>query len=221
MLSIKVDDEQTVSARLDRPPDATALYVFAHGAGAGMDHAFMAAMAAALSARRVAVLRFQFPYMEQGAKRPDRPAVAHATIRAAVAEARRLAPTLPLFAGGKSFGGRMSSQAQAVEPLDGVQGLVFLGFPLHPTNKPSDERAAHLAEVDVPMLFVQGSRDALADLALLTPIVAGLGARATLSVIEGADHSFRVPAKILRAEDVVAGIADRMANWIERRLTAS
>lgn len=156
-----------------------------------MTHPFMAAVAAGLAERGIATLRYQFPYMEKGSKRPDPPKVAHAAVREAVAEAARRFRGLPLFAGGKSFGGRMTSQAQAIEPLAGVRGLVFVGFPLHPAGKPADERGAHLADVKVPMLFLQGSRDELADLALLRPVVERLGDRATLAVFEGADHSFR------------------------------
>ena len=163
----------------------------AHGAGAGMTHRFLADAAAGLAERGIATLRFQFPYMEKGSKRPDPPKVAHAAVREAVAEAARLFPGLRLFAGGKSFGGRMASQAQALEPITGVVGLVFLGFPLHAPGKPSNERAAHLRDVRVPMLFLQGSRDDLADLALLRPVAESLGERATLKVFEGGDHSFR------------------------------
>ena len=156
---------------VDAPNDARAVYVLAHGAGAGMRHAFMQAIAEGLAGRGVAVLRYEFPYMEQGSKRPDAPKVAQARVREAVVEARKRFPGLALFAGGKSFGGRMTSQAQAAEPLPGVLGLAFLGFPLHAAGKPSNERAAHLADVKVPMLFLQGTRDALADLALLRPVI--------------------------------------------------
>jgi hypothetical protein len=186
-----------------RPDDAKALYVFAHGAGAGMTHKAMEANARALAERGVATLRYQFPYMEKGSKRVDPPRVAHAAVRAAVAEAARLAPNLPLFAGGRSFGGRMTSQAQALDPLSGVRGLAFLGFPLHPAGKPGIERAEHLAEVQVPMLFVSGDRDALAEMDLLRPVVAGLGDEATLHVVAGADHSFRVAAKDAEAIDAL------------------
>ncbi|MFG0285360.1 MAG: alpha/beta family hydrolase [Phycisphaerales bacterium JB039] len=179
---------------------ATACLVLAHGAGAGMRHPFMAAVADGLAARGIATLRYQFPYMERGSRRPDSPAVAHSAVRAAVSEARLLAPGLPLIAGGKSFGGRMTSQAQAAAPLAGVRGLVFLGFPLHPAGKPSTERAEHLLDVDIPMLFLQGTRDDLAQLDLLKPIIARLGARATLKVIDGADHSFHVLARSGRTD---------------------
>jgi predicted alpha/beta-hydrolase family hydrolase len=187
-----------------RPEGAKALYLFAHGAGAGMTHKAMDSCARGLATRGIATLRFQFPYMEKGSKRPDPPRIAHAAVRAAVAEAARLAPDLPLFAGGRSFGGRMTSQAQAIEPLAGVRGLAFLGFPLHPAGKPGIERAEHLARVAVPMLFVSGDRDALAELELLQPVVTALGERATLRVVAGADHSFRVAAKEAEALDALA-----------------
>src|SRR5207244_1482266 len=182
---------------------AHACYVLAHGAGAGMTHPFMAAMANGLDERGIATLRYQFPYMEQRSKRPDVPKVAHAAVRAAVLEAGRLLPNTPLFAGGKSFGGRMTSQAQAASPLPGVRGLVFLGFPLHPAGRPSDERAKHLFEVQIPMLFLQGTRDGLADLNLLEPLCKRLGSRATLKPFEGADHSFHVPARSGRKDSEV------------------
>jgi predicted alpha/beta-hydrolase family hydrolase len=187
----------------------------AHGAGAGMTHPFMADVAGELAERGIATLRYQFPYMEQGSKRPDTPAVAQATVRAAVAEAARRLPALPLFAGGKSFGGRMTSQAQAALPLPGVRGLVFLGFPLHPAGKPDDKRAEHLADVKVPMLFLQGTRDALAELALLRPVVERLGSRAALKVFEDADHSFHLPARGGRTDaQVRAAMLDALALWI-------
>jgi hypothetical protein len=192
-----------VSGLFLRPEGAKALFVFAHGAGAGMTHKAMEANARALAERGIATLRYQFPYMEKGSKRVDPPKVAHAAVRAAVAEAGRQAPDLPLFAGGRSFGGRMTSQAQALEPLPGVRGLAFLGFPLHPAGKPGIERAEHLAEVQVPMLFVSGDRDALAEMDLLRPVVAGLGDEATLHVVAGADHSFRVAAKDAEAIDAL------------------
>ena len=199
---------------LDRPPAARAGYVLAHGAGAGMAHPFLAAVARGLSERGIATLRYQFPYMERGSKRPDPPKVAHAAVREAVAEAARLLPGLPLFAGGKSFGGRMTSQAQALEPLPGVRGLAFLGFPLHPAGKPSDERAAHLADVNVPMLFLQGTRDELADLALLRPVVERLGERARLVTFEHADHSFHAPAKSgVKDAEVMEQLLNQMAGY--------
>jgi len=189
--------------------------VLAHGAGAGMTHKSMAATADGLAERGVAVLRFNFPYMERGSKRPDNPPVAHAAIRAAVAEAARLAPELPLFAGGRSFGGRMTSQAQAEDPLAGVAGLVFFAFPLHPAGKPGVERAEHLAKVKLPMLFLQGSRDDLAELDLLKPVVRKLGARAKLALFEDADHSFHVPAKTGRKDpEVLAEILDTARDWM-------
>ena len=203
---------------LEAPPKARACYVLAHGAGAGMTHPFLGAVAKGLAERGVATLRYNFPYMEKGTKRPDTPKVAHAAVRAAVEEAGKRMPGVPLFAGGKSFGGRMTSQAQAIEPLPGVRGLVFLGFPLHPAGKPSDERAAHLSDVMVPMLFLQGTRDDLADLALLKPVVKKLGARATLETFESADHSFHVPAKTGRKDaQVLADILDAAAEWMTAR----
>ena len=188
----------------------------AHGAGAGMAHPFMQAMANALAGNGIATLRYQFPYMEMGTKRPDTPKLAQATVRAAVAEASRLVPHLALFAGGKSFGGRMTSQAQAASPLSGVRGLVFLGFPLHPAGRPSDERAAHLFDVQIPMLFLQGTRDQLADLPLLQALVGKLGTRATLKLFQDADHSFHVPARTGRKDsEVMAEMSQALADWIE------
>src|SRR5438270_4486858 len=207
-LKIRVGDEQ-VSGLLLRPAGAKALYLLAHGAGAGMTHRSMESTAQGLAESGVATLRYQFPYMEKGSKRPDPPRIAHAAVRAAAAEAARIAPDLPLYAGGRSFGGRMTSQAQAAEPMDGVEGLIFLGFPLHPAGKPGIERAVHLARVKVPMLFVSGDRDALAELELLRPVLAELGERATLHVVAGADHSFRVGAKEAEALDTIA-------DWISR-----
>jgi uncharacterized protein len=215
-LTIEVGDT-AVSALLIAPAKARAAYVFAHGAGAGMAHAFMAAVADELAERGIATLRYQFPYMENRSKRPDPPKVAHAAVRAAVAEAQRRLPKLPLIAGGKSFGGRMTSQAQAAEPLAGVAGLAFLGFPLHPAGKPSQDRAKHLADVKVPMLFLQGTRDALAELDQLEPVCKSLGQRATLQLFADADHSFHVPARSGRKDPQVrAEMLDAMAAWIER-----
>jgi len=203
-----------VSALLIRPEQARACFVFAHGAGAGMTHAFMEQVAAGLSARGIATLRYQFPYMEKGGKRPDPPAVAHAAVRAAVAEAARACPGLPLIAGGKSFGGRMTSQAQAKTPLGDVDGLAFFGFPLHAAGKPSADRADHLADVHVPMLFLQGTNDKLADLGLLKPVVAGLGGLASLHLVAGADHSFHVPVRSGRNDrEVMEEILDAFAAW--------
>jgi hypothetical protein len=214
-LDIEVGKAGSISALLDQPANARACFVFAHGAGAGMTHPFMQAVAAGLGERGVATLRYQFPYMEKGSRRPDPPAIAHAAVRAAVAEIRRCCPGMPLIAGGKSFGGRMTSQAQATAPLDGVRALAFLGFPLHPAGKPSSDRAGHLAEIDVPLLFVQGSRDSLAELKLLEPVVHSLGPRATLHVVEGADHSFHVPARSGRNDrEVMDEILDIFADWI-------
>lgn len=207
-LKIPVGDE-FVSGLLLRPNDAKLLYLFAHGAGAGMTHKAMESNAQGLAARGIATLRYQFPYMEKGSKRPDPPRIAHAAVRAAAAEAARLAPDLPLFAGGRSFGGRMTSQAQADSPLPGVRGLAFLGFPLHPAGKPGTDRADHLARVQIPMLFVSGDHDALAKLDLLAPVVDSLGNRSTLHVVGDADHSFRVAAKEAEA-------LDAMADWMLR-----
>lgn len=193
--SIAIDGAGTVSALFIAPQQARACFVFAHGAGAGMTHAFMNQAAQALAGRGIATLRFQFPYMEKGSKRPDPPALAQAAVRAAVAEAARLCPGLPLIAGGKSFGARMTSQAQSAAPLPGVVGLAFLGFPLHPAGKPSAARADHLDAIRVPMLFLQGTRDKLAEMELLEPVVERLGRRAMLHRIEQADHAFHVPAR--------------------------
>jgi predicted alpha/beta-hydrolase family hydrolase len=205
----------SVAGLLLRPPGAKALYVFAHGAGAGMTHKAMASNAAGLTSRGIATLRYQFPYMEKGSGRPDPPRIAHAAVRAAAAKARELGPDLPLFAGGRSFGGRMTSQAQAEAPLPGVRGLAFLGFPLHPAGKPGVERADHLARIEIPMLFVSGDRDALAELALLEPVIAGLGEHATLHLVAHADHSLKVPAKSGRtAADAEAEALDAMARWM-------
>jgi predicted alpha/beta-hydrolase family hydrolase len=214
-LSIEIAKAGQVSALLNRPSQARACFVFAHGAGAGMTHAFMETVADGLCERSVATLRYQFPYMEKGSKRPDPPAIAHAAVRAAVAAAGRSCPGLPLIAGGKSFGGRMTSQAQAAAPLAGVRGLAFLGFPLHPAGKPSSDRAKHLADVHIPMLFLQGTRDNLAELALLEPVVRGLGPSAKLHLVDGADHSFHVLARSGRHDrDVMNEILDAFSAWI-------
>ena len=213
-LTIRLGDE-SVSALLLRPADAKALYLFAHGAGAGMTHKAMESNAHGLAERGVATLRYQFPYMEKGSKRPDPPRIAHAAVRAAAVEAVRIAPDLPLFAGGRSFGGRMTSQAQAGAPLPGVKGLGFMGFPLHPAGKPGIERADHLSRVGVPMLFVSGDRDALAELDLLKPVVAGLGDRATLHLVHHADHSFKTAAKSGRTSaEAEAEALDALADWM-------
>ncbi len=214
-LTIRIDDASTVSGLWQSPSAPRAVLVLAHGAGAGMTHKAMAATAAGLADRGVATLRYQFPYMEKGGKRVDPPPVAHAAVRAAVAEGRRRAGTAPLFAGGRSFGGRMTSQAQALAPPEGVRGLVFFAFPLHPAGKPSVDRAAHLSEVAIPMLFLQGTHDALAETDLLRPVVAGLGSRATLELIADADHSFHVAAKTGRKDaDVLAAMLDVAAAWM-------
>jgi len=215
-VAIEIEDRGSVSGLLHAPQDVRACLVLAHGAGAGMTHPFMAAVAEGLASRSVATLRYQFPYMERGAKRPDPPAVAQGAVRAAVAEAARALPGVPLFAGGKSFGGRMASQAQAAEPLPGVRGLAFLGFPLHAPGKASDERGAHLFDVRIPMLFLQGSRDDFADLSLLQPLVKKLGAGATLKLFDDADHSFHVPARSGRKdEEVREEMLSALAGWME------
>jgi uncharacterized protein len=214
-LTLALPSGATVSALLLRPGNARACLVFAHGAGAGMSHPFMEAVATGLCDRGIATLRYQFPYMEKGSKRPDAPAVAHAAVRAAVGEAARLCPSLPLIAGGKSFGGRMTSQAQAIAPLPGVRGLAFLGFPLHPAGKPSVARAAHLSDITTPMLFLQGTRDALAELRLLEPVVKGLGSLASLHVVQEADHSFHVLARSGRNDrEVMNEVLDALAVWV-------
>jgi predicted alpha/beta-hydrolase family hydrolase len=214
-LRINLDPTQSVAALVNTPPKPVACFVMAHGAGAGMDHPFMARVAAGLYERNIATLRYQFAYMERGSKRPDRPALAHAAVRAAVTRAAKVFPDVPLFAGGKSFGARMSSQAQAAQPLTNVRGLAFFGFPLHSAGSPSAVRAAHLADVAVPMLFLQGGRDKLADLALLLPVVRALGKRATLCVFENADHSFHVPVRSGQTDgQVMNELLDTMADWV-------
>lgn len=213
-LSIDVRPDLRVSALLQLPAHARALFVFAHGAGAGMNHPFMTDLASALAKRDVGTLRYQFPSMERGSRRPDSPTVCHATVRAAVAEARNQAPTLAIVAGGKSFGGRMTSQAHSLRALPDVRGLVFVGFPLHPPKHPGVERAKHLSDVSIPMLFLQGTRDELADLALLEPVVDSLGPRARLKRIDGADHSFHVRARDGRINsEVIAELADVIVGW--------
>jgi uncharacterized protein len=216
-ISITVNDSTCVSALLQTPLRPRACYVLAHGAGAGMNHPFMATVAAELAGRGIATLRYQFPYMERGSKRPDPPALAQAAVRAGVAAAAHALPKLPLIAGGKSFGGRMTSQAQAAEPLPGVRGLAFLGFPLHPAGRPSQERAKHLFDVTIPMLFLQGTRDTLAALDQLEPLCKTLGRRATLKLFADADHSFHVPARTGRKDAEVRGeVLDALAAWIDR-----
>lgn len=218
-LSLEVDGE-SVSALLDRPADAKALLVLAHGAGAGMRHRFMASVAAGLAERGIATLRFQFPYLEAGRKRPDAPARAVAAIRAAVAGASRLVPDLPLFSGGKSYGGRMSSTAASEAPLAGVRGIVFFGFPLHAPGKESAARAEHLGAVSVPMLFLQGTRDRLAEIGLVTDVADRLD-NAEIAVFDDADHSFHVPKSSGRTDgEVMAAMLDRVADWIGQTIAA-
>ena len=203
-----------VSALLVRPDDAWAGYVLAHGAGAGMRHSFMERIALALAGRGVATLRYQFPYVEHGGRRPDPPGVLEATVRAAAAKARELMPGLPLVAGGKSMGGRMTSGAMARRPLEEVRGIVFLGFPLHPAKQPGSARAEHLERVQAPMLFLQGTRDSLADVDLITRVCTELGPRATLHVVDGADHSFSVLKRSGRSDDqVLDELADTITDW--------
>ncbi len=212
-VSLRVDDSHTVSGLYLHPPQATACYVLAHGAGAGMQHPSMTKVAEALADLGIATLRYQFPYMERGSKRPDSPPLCHATVRAAVSHAARLTD-LPLIAGGRSFGGRMTSQAQALAPLPGVRGLAFLAFPLHPAGKPGIERAAHLADVRIPMFFAQGTHDELATLALLQDVVAELGERATLKLLDPADHSFHVPARSGRKDaEVLREALQALVQW--------
>ena len=206
---------ETVSGLLLRPPNASALYLFAHGAGAGMSHKAMESNAQGLAERGIATLRYQFLYMEKGSGRPDPPKLAHAVVRAAAAEAARLAPGLPLYAGGRSFGGRMTSQAQADAPLPEVRGLAFLGFPLHPAGKPGIERAEHLSRISIPMLFVSGDRDALAETELLRPVVAALDDKARMHLVPHADHSFKAAAKSGRTSaQAEAEALDAIAEWI-------
>ncbi len=213
-LSIEVDEATRVPGLLQRGPDAHALLVLAHGAGAGMAHPFLAQFAAGLAQEGIATLRFEFPYMARKSRRPDPPPLCHAAVRAAVETARRAAPDLRLLAGGKSFGGRMTSQAQAINPLDSVQGLVFLGFPLHPPERPSATRGEHLARVAIPMLFLQGSRDAFATAEYLDPLIERLGERAQLVQLAGADHSFHVPARSGRTdEEVRAQMLEAVASF--------
>jgi uncharacterized protein len=216
VLTLEVDGADPVGALLVRPASARACYVLAHGAGAGMEHPFMLACAQELSRLGIATLRYQFPYMQRRSKRPDPPPLCHATVRAAVAYAGSMLPTLPLIAGGRSFGGRMTSQAQAAAPLPGVLGLAFLGFPLHPAKQPSTGRAKHLFDVRLPMLFLQGTRDELAELDLLLPLIDELGARATLHRVEDADHSFHVPARTGRRDpDVRNELLQQLARWTD------
>jgi predicted alpha/beta-hydrolase family hydrolase len=212
---ISIGREGQLSGLLQVPSRAVACYVLAHGAGAGMDHPFLGSVATELAERAVATLRFQFPFMERGSRRPDSPRVAQETVRAAVKAAAELVPELPLIAGGRSFGGRMASQAQAASALAGVRGLAFVGFPLHPAKRPSVDRANHLFEIDIPMLFLQGTRDDLADLQQLRSVCGQLGDRATLRLFEDADHGFHVRARSGRTDaQIRADIADSVAGWI-------
>jgi predicted alpha/beta-hydrolase family hydrolase len=219
LISIAVHEGLRVSARLERPAGARACYVLAHGAGAGMEHPFMRAVAAGLATRAIATLRYQFPYMERRSRRPDPPALCHATVRAAVAECVRRMPALPLIAGGRSFGGRMTSQAQAQQPLAGVRGLAFLGFPLHPAGQPADHRAEHLARVEIPLLFLQGTRDTLAERPLLDALLARLGRRASVCWLEDADHAFHVRMRSGRTDaQVMTTALEALCAWLERLL---
>jgi predicted alpha/beta-hydrolase family hydrolase len=215
-LTIEVGRERRVCGLLSMPASPRACLVLAHGAGAGMRHPFLEATAAGACARGIANLRYQFPYMEQGARRPDPPALAQAAVRAAVEAARRRLPALPLVAGGKSFGGRMTSQAQAARPMPELRGIVFFGFPLHPAGRPSQERAAHLNGVRLPMLFLQGTRDALADAGLMRQVADGLGPCASLTFLAEADHSFHVPARSGRTDREILGeLLDRFEAWLD------
>jgi predicted alpha/beta-hydrolase family hydrolase len=221
-VSLIVEEGVRVSALLNAPLPARAALVLAHGAGAGMTHPFLAAVANGLAERGIATLRYQFPYMERDGKRPDPPKLAHATVRAAAGEALRRMPKVPLFAGGKSFGGRMTSQAQALTPIPGVRGLVFLGFPLHPAGRPSADRGKHLFDVRISMLFLQGTRDALAELPQLEPLCQALGECAQLTLFADADHSFHVPKKSGRKDsDVRNDMLNALGSWIDRVIAHS
>jgi len=218
-VTIAVSEAISVSGLWQCTPASKASLVLAHGAGAGMHHPFLAGVANELQGLGLATLRYQFPYMEHHDKRPDPPALCHATVRAAAAAALRLSPSLPLFAGGKSFGGRMTSQAQAAAPLAAVRGLVFLGFPLHPPKQPSESRAQHLSKIEIPLLFLQGTRDAFAEWSLLQPVVTRLGDRATLSPVHDADHSFHVAARTGRTDAQVQTLMlNALAAWISLML---
>ena len=221
-VTIAIDEDTSVSGLLQVPAGACAVYVMAHGAGADMTHPFMTSVAAGLAERGVATLRYQFPYMQRGSRRPDLPRVSQGTVRAAVAAATGFLPGVALVARGKSFGGRMTSQAQAEGALPGVRGLAFLGFPLHPAGQPSQDRGHHLAEVRTPMLFLQGTRDQLALPEQIEPLCKALGARATLHVVEGADHAFHVPVRSGRNEDQVRQeMIGVLVAWIKRVTAAS
>ncbi|MEP6608434.1 MAG: alpha/beta family hydrolase [Burkholderiaceae bacterium] len=215
LLTIRITDIESVSGLLCAPAHARACYVLAHGAGAGMRHPFLNALSTGLANRRIATLRYQFPFMERGLRRPDSPSVAHAAVRAAIATASDRMPAVPLFAGGKSFGGRMTSQAQAATALPQLRGLIFVGFPLHPANKPSQARAEHLSSVRCPMLFLQGTRDELADVALISDLVAVLGDRATLRLFEGADHAFHVRSRSGQTDrQVLDALLEALSGWV-------
>jgi predicted alpha/beta-hydrolase family hydrolase len=215
-VAIAVNDATRVSGLMQRPAHAKWCFVLAHGAGAGMNHPFMVAVADELAALDIATLRYQFPFAEKKARRPDPPQLAQATVRAAVAAAHNLAPDLPLIAGGKSFGGRMTSQAQAAAALPNVRALAFLGFPLHPSGQPSVARAEHLSQVHIPMLFLQGTCDAFAELALIEPLAKRLGSRTTLTPIEDADHSFHVPARSGRSDSQVrTAMLTALSSWVD------
>jgi predicted alpha/beta-hydrolase family hydrolase len=217
--TLKLPDGSTVSALWQKSKAAKAVLVLAHGAGAGMTHKNMAATADGLETRGIAVLRYNFPYMERGSKRPDSPAIAQAATRAAMADAGKLAGDLPLFAGGRSFGARMTSQAQSADPMPNVKGLVFFAWPLHAPGKPGTERAEHLSGVKIPMLFLQGAKDEFADLDLLKPTVAKLGKRAKLHLVEHADHAFHVPARTGRKDpEVLAEILDVAHGWMLKQI---
>lgn len=221
-IAIAIEADQIVSGLWQPARDAKACYVFAHGAGAGMDHPFISAMATGLADRGITTLRYQFAFMEKGSKRPDPPRVAHAVVQAAVAEAKRRCGGLPLVAGGKSYGGRMTSQAQAVSPLPGVVGLAFVGFPLHAAGKPAIERSKHLFDTAVPSLFLQGTRDELADRGLMQSVVDQLGPRATIHLVDDADHSFHVRKSSGRSDaEVIAEASEVLANWMKAIAIAS
>jgi predicted alpha/beta-hydrolase family hydrolase len=213
-LSIAVDRESAVSGLLTIPKAADCCLVFAHGAGAGMNHSFITAVCEGLASRRMATLRYQFPYIEHGSRRPDPPTLCHQTVRAAVSAAHECLPKLPLLAGGKSFGGRMTSQTQALRPLSHVHGLFFIGFPLHAAKQPAVTRADHLSSIRIPMLFLQGTRDALAELPLMQRVVERLSAPTTLEVIDHADHSFHVLKRSGTTDsEVMASLLDKIARW--------
>jgi predicted alpha/beta-hydrolase family hydrolase len=213
-LSITVSSSMAVSAIATIPKTASACLVFAHGAGAGMDHPYIVAVCEGLAARRMATLRYQFPYMEKRSRRPDAPPLCHKTVAAAVAAAHERLPSLPLFAGGKSFGARMTSQTQALAPLPNLHGLCFFGFPLHTPKQPATNRADHLSSIRIPMLFLQGTRDALAQLPLVQSVVARLSAPSTLKIVDHADHSFHVPARSGTTDDEVLGsMLDETVTW--------